>query len=303
MEETAVPWEIGPQACPRGCMEKIKSLESQAALEGLTPSERKLKWPLPIQLFAKPRDKSLSFRFVDYGWLSQCVYLAAQEEVFAQMLEQEGWLRIFVKSTRVAHNLVQTETLVGIRVKCSVANSYTNSVGYVRNVPRRYTDAAQFEILEDQGVICAQRQSGFTRYDNGSVGDTATGTVRLTFMPYRGRRRWSPSAIFFMRPRKAKVQAKKVRKEVTGASLCRLTLPIQCFRWQRFGHYVKNCTRSVSCRLCGGFHYYTECKDRNRPHCVNCGEGHPSPYWRCPVRLTFASSEPRNAWLERTVKL
>ncbi|KAL1484866.1 hypothetical protein MTO96_032322 [Rhipicephalus appendiculatus] len=285
-EEMAVPWEIGPQACPSGCAEEMKSLELQAALESLKPSERKLKWPLPIPLFAKPRDKSLSFRFVDYGWLSQCVYLAAQEEVFAQMLDQKGWLRIFVKSTRAAHNLVQTETLAGMRVKCSVANSYSNSVGYVHNVPRRYTDTALFEILQDQGVICAQRQSGFKRYNNGSVGDMATGTVVLTFLPDRR----LPTT----------VTIGLISYEVTR----RLTLPTQCFNCQRFGHYARNCTRSISCRLCGGSHFYTECKDRNKPHCVNCGEGHPSTYWRCPVRLTFASSDPRNSLrLESVVKL
>ncbi|XP_037529293.1 uncharacterized protein LOC119406633 [Rhipicephalus sanguineus] len=283
-EEIAVPWEIGPQACPGGCTEEMRSLELHAALEGLKPSERKLKWPLPIPLFVKPRDKSLSFRFIDYGWLSQCVYLAAQEEVFAQTLDHRGWLRIFVKSTRAAHNLVQMETLAGMRVKCSVVNSYSNSVGYVRNVPRRYTDTALFEILQDQGVICAQRQSGFIRYNNASVGDTATGTVVLTFLPDRR----LPTT----------VTIGLISYEVTR----RLTLPIQCFNCQRLGHYAKNCTMSIACRLCGGAHYYTECKDRNKPHCVNCGEAHPSTYWRCPVRLTFASSDSRNSWLESAVK-
>ncbi|KAH7976069.1 hypothetical protein HPB52_008610 [Rhipicephalus sanguineus] len=171
-----------------------------------------------------------------------------------------------------------------MRVKCSVVNSYSNSVGYVRNVPRRYTDTALFEILQDQGVICAQRQSGFIRYNNASVGDTATGTVVLTFLPDRR----LPTT----------VTIGLISYEVTR----RLTLPIQCFNCQRLGHYAKNCTMSIACRLCGGAHYYTECKDRNKPHCVNCGEAHPSTYWRCPVRLTFASSDSRNSWLESAVK-
>ncbi|XP_054925027.2 uncharacterized protein [Dermacentor andersoni] len=184
-EPTDIPWEIGPQACPTGYSAQLKSLATHAAIAASMPRREKLKWPLPIPLLMRPRDKELTFRDIEYNFLCQCVFFAAQEEVHAQTLDEKGWLRIFAKSPRSAHNLVQTQSLAGILVKCTIVNSYTDSLGFVRNVPRRYTNTALFEMLQDEGVICAQRQTGFMRYENGAIGDVATGTVLLTFLPDR----------------------------------------------------------------------------------------------------------------------
>ncbi|XP_075525073.1 uncharacterized protein LOC142557251 isoform X2 [Dermacentor variabilis] len=283
-EPTDIPWEIGPQACPTGYSAQLKSLATHVAIAASMPRREKLKWPLPIPLLMRPRDKELTFRDIEYNWLSQCVFFVAQEEVHAQTLDEKGWLRIFAKSPRAAHNLVQTQALAGILVKCTVVNSYTDSLGYVRNVPRRYTNTALFEMLQDEGVICAQRQTGFMRYESGAVGDVATGTVLLTFLPDR------------RIPRTVNIGL--ISYEVTR----RLTLPLQCYNCQRFGHLAKECKLPISCRLCAGTHTYLQCTSRDKPQCVNCGEAHPSTYWRCPMRLAQASSEPRNWWLEDCVK-
>ncbi|KAH6921516.1 hypothetical protein HPB50_002096 [Hyalomma asiaticum] len=281
----AAPWQIGPQACPSGYATVLKSLTLHSALQGLHTRRRKLKWPLPIPLLVKPRDKSASLRSVDYALLSQCVYLAAQEEVHAQTLDEKGWLRIFVATPRAAHFLVQTETLAGVLVKCSVVSSYTNSIGYIRSVPRRYTDTAIFEMLQEEGVICAQRQSGFMCYRKGAVRDVATGTVVLTFLPDR------------------RLPTTVTVGLLTFEVLQRLSLPTQCFNCQRFGHYAEQCKMPISCKVCAGVHLYSECTKKDQPRCVNCGEPHPSTYWKCPVRLARASSDPRNSLVETLVKV
>ncbi|KAH9363769.1 hypothetical protein HPB48_010114 [Haemaphysalis longicornis] len=88
----------------------------------------------------------------------------------------------------------------------------------------------------------------------------------------------------------------------TTSSIRRLRLPMQCFNCQSFGHEAPSCTSSTRCRFCGGPHVYTECKRRGEPECVNCHERHASTFWRCPVRLAHASTDPRNDWLRDAIK-
>ncbi|XP_077544765.1 uncharacterized protein LOC144157923 [Haemaphysalis longicornis] len=276
--------EIGPQAYPCSYSGMLNSRIRHAADATKRRAKRKLKWPLPIPIYMRPQDTKLTFHDIDYTWVTHDIQVSAQGGVYAQTIDSNGCLQVFVESARTANNLLQLNILAGVPVKISVGRNYTDNVGYIRKVPRRFSDAVLFEFLEDQGLLCAKRQIGYMKNDTGYTGDLTTGTVVLLFMPDR--------------PLPSSVTIDKISYQVTR----RLRLPMQCFNCQSFGHEAPSCTSSTRCRFCGGPHVYTECKRRGEPECVNCHERHASTFWRCPVRLAHASTDPRNDWLRDAIK-
>ncbi|XP_077498206.1 uncharacterized protein LOC144108858 [Amblyomma americanum] len=276
--------EIGPRLFPNGYVTKAESLILQASLDAVQWKQQKLKWPLPIPINIKVQNRNMSFRNIDYDYVTQCVYRAAREEVCAQGIDKNGRLQVFVKSPRAASNLLQMEDVAGVAVQCSIAPGYTDTIGYIRGVPRSYSETALFELLQDEGIICAKRQVGYLRYYNGAVGSMITRTVVLVFLPDRR----LPQSVTI--------------GHVSYEVIRRLKLPTQCFNCQRFGHYARDCVDPVSCRLCAGSHAYEDCFQKNKPRCTNCRGNHASTFWRCPVRLAFTSADPRNAFVRNLLK-
>lgn len=275
--------QIGPQAYPCAYSAILNSSLSRAADATSTP-KRKLKWPLPIPLFIRPHETKLTFHDIDYTWVTHDIQVSAQGGVYAQTIDSKGCLQVFVESARTANNLLQLDHVAGIPAIISVGRNYTDNIGYIRKVPRRYSNTVLFEFLEDEGLLCAKRQIGYQKFEKGYSGDVTTGTVVLLFLPDR--------------PLPSSVTIDNISYQVTR----RLPQPVQCFNCQRYGHEAMSCTDSTRCRCCGGPHVLTDCTSRGKPECANCHEPHASTFWRCPARLAHASSDPRNDWVRDAIK-
>ena len=49
---------------------------------------------------------------------------------------------------------------------------------------------------------------------------------------------------------------------------------LKCFKCQRYGHAMKNCSHDVACGLCSGPHYTRDCPNKEDVHkCINCIRG------------------------------
>jgi len=58
--------------------------------------------------------------------------------------------------------------------------------------------------------------------------------------------------------------------------------PLQCKRYQRFGHTQRNCGYAPRCVACGGSHLFGGCSTpRDQPVCCGCGENHTANYRGC----------------------
>jgi len=72
--------------------------------------------------------------------------------------------------------------------------------------------------------------------------------------------------------------------------------PLQCKRYQRFGHTQRNCGYAPRCVACGVFHLSGDCPaPRGQPRCCSCQGNHTANYRGC-VRW----KEPRAALAKRT---
>jgi len=61
--------------------------------------------------------------------------------------------------------------------------------------------------------------------------------------------------------------------------------PLRCFRCNIFGHSSNFCRRNVVCSSCAGGHFVTDCPDKSKLKCINCGQGHSAAYTKCPVYI------------------
>lgn len=88
------------------------------------------------------------------------------------------------------------------------------------------------------------------------------------------------------------------KKVVLGLSSCRVhehVKMISCTRCQRFGHFARNCSAPLACRICGEEHDFKECiQTQANVKCINCTRAnraganhltrHRTTDERCPMR-------------------
>jgi hypothetical protein len=73
--------------------------------------------------------------------------------------------------------------------------------------------------------------------------------------------------------------------------------PMQCKRFQRFGHMQRNCGYAPRCVACGGSHLSGGCSTpREQPQCCGCGGNHTANYRGCvkwkEARAVLAKQAP-----------
>lgn len=75
---------------------------------------------------------------------------------------------------------------------------------------------------------------------------------------------------------------------------------IQCFKCQAYGHFSKNCYKSLKCVLCTGAHALQDCPLKHKPDqllkCANCGENHSAGSRDCMVyKRILENKEKQNS--------
>lgn len=69
---------------------------------------------------------------------------------------------------------------------------------------------------------------------------------------------------------------------------------VQCRKCQLFGHGESNCHVKSKCALCGGAHLTSDCNNKNKVSCVNCGLDHPAFDKKCPQRLLYQEIQSKS---------
>lgn len=67
---------------------------------------------------------------------------------------------------------------------------------------------------------------------------------------------------------------------------------LRCYKCQGYGHISSSCRGKQRCPRCAGEHEFEQCRNLDRPKCVNCGSlGHSSAYLGCPYRKQVSKAQ------------
>lgn len=217
-----------------------------------------------LKVYITPIEKSKSLKNVNPITIAKNIRDVCPNPVEFIKPTTQGLL-IKCKNQKQVKALSQLSNIGTIPVK--VTEKQIIVKGVISGVTPEMSEEDMYSELKHQGVTNVKRMS--RRSKNANPNDSS---VQEKFFPLRTvvltfNKSNLPSSVTMC------YQMFKVNQYIPPV--------LRCFKCQRYGHGISQCTTRLRCVRCGENHSFEECPRKETPKCINCGGDHSAAYNGC----------------------